>query len=163
MDAADAHVLLSELAKVWWLWALVAAVWSFRAASALLERRRLARSGIAEIDTMSGTVFERRLAMLFRGLGYEVRKVGRRGDYGADLVIEKDGRRTIVQAKRWTKNVGVRAVQEAHAAPAMYGCSRALVVTNRYFTVPAQQLARANRVDLWDRDRLVSALLSLAS
>lgn len=159
MAAAGVHQLLTELLKFWWLWALVAAIGAFRLALWLREQRRLARSGIAEIDLMSGSAFEKRLVILFRGLGYAVRLVGRRGDFGADLVIEKDGVKTVVQAKRWTKNVGVKAVQEAHAAPAVYGCTKALVVTNRYFTAPAKQLARANRVDLWDRDRLVSALL----
>ena len=37
---------------------------------------------------------------------------------------------------------------------------RAMVVTNRYFTSAARSLARANGVELWDRDRLVSALLA---
>jgi restriction system protein len=162
MAAMDTHALLTELLKVWWLWALIAAVAAFRLGQWLREQHRLVRSGIAEIDLMSGSAFEKRLAILFKALGYAVRPVGRRGDFGADLVIEKDGIKTVVQAKRWTKNVGVKAVQEAHAAPAVYGCTESLVVTNRYFTEAAKQLARANRVDLWDRDRLVSALLRVS-
>jgi restriction system protein len=162
MAIAAKHMILADLFQLWWLWALVATLFVLRAASWLHGQRRLRRSGIGEIDAMTGATFERRLALLFRGLGYSVRTVGKRGDYGADLVIERDGVRTIVQAKRWTRNVGVKAVQEAHAAPAIYGCTRALVVTNRYFTASAQRLARANHVDLWDRDRLVSALLSVA-
>jgi restriction system protein len=66
----------------------------------------------------------------------------------------------FVQAKRWTKNVGIKAVQEANAAPAVYGCSNAMVVTNRYFTDAAKKLASANDVALWDRDHLVKALLA---
>jgi restriction system protein len=74
-------------------------------------------------------------------------------------VVERDGVRTIVQAKRWTKNVGVKAVQEAVAAKPMYRCEQAMVVTNRHFTAQAQELAHANLVTLWDRERLVNALL----
>jgi len=162
MAITEARAILGELLQLWWLLALVAGIGAVRAADWLRRQRRLSRSGIAEIDAMTGAAFEQRLAILFRGLGYSVRHVGRRGDYGGDLVIEKDGVRTVVQAKRWTRNVNVKAVQEAHAAPAMYGCTRALVVTNRYFTTPARRLARANNVDLWDRDRLMSALLSVA-
>lgn len=147
------------LSTLWQLWALVALVGLGRAALWAFGQRKLARSGIAEIDAMDGPTFERRLVTLFRTLGYRVEHIGRRGDYGADLVVSKDGVRTVVQAKRWTRNVGVKAIQEAHAAPAMHGCARALVVTNRHFTDSAHRLARANGVELWDRDKLVNALL----
>lgn len=145
---------------LWPLAVVVGVVAAIRAATWLYRERRLARSGITEIDRMDGTTFERRLASLFRSLGYRVDHTGRRGDYGADLIVSRAGVRTVVQAKRWTRNVGIRAVQEAHAAPALYGCSRALVVTNRHFTDPAKKLARANGVQLWDRDQLVALLLS---
>ena len=36
-----------------------------------------------------------------------------------------------------------------------------MVVTNSYFTKPAIELAKANGVKLWDRDKLVNALLSI--
>jgi restriction system protein len=126
---------------------------------AFYRYRRLARSGIADIDRMSGGQFEQYLAVLFRTLGYHVERTGKAGDYGADLVISRDGVRTIVQAKRYTKNVGVKAVQEAVTAKAMYRCSDAMVVTNSYFTKQAQVLARSNAVALWDRERLIAAIL----
>lgn len=83
-----------------------------------------------------------------------------RGDYGADLVLEKDGARAVVQAKRWSRNVGVKAVQEAVAAKPLYRCDYSMVVTNRYFTEQARRLAKANDVRLWNRDDLVGALLA---
>jgi restriction system protein len=75
------------------------------------------------------------------------------------LILTKDGHKIAVQAKRYSKPVGVRAVQEALAAAGMYGCERALVVTNRSFTTQAIKLASANDVRLWDRDALVNAIL----
>lgn len=63
--------------------------------------------------------------------------------------------------KRWTKNVGDKAVQEAVAAKPMYRCDRAMVVTNRYFTGQAKRLAQANDVALWDRDDLVRELVRI--
>jgi restriction system protein len=155
------EVFLNGVAEFWPLWVLLGAVLVVRASLVVWGWARLKRSGIEEIDQMDGRTFERRLAMLFRRLGYHVEHVGRRGDYGADLLVRRDGKRTVVQAKRWTKNVGIRAVQEAHAAPALYGCSGAMVVTNRYYTEAAKKLARANGVVLWDRDRLAKALLAV--
>jgi restriction system protein len=143
------------------LWAIVAALGVGRLAWRLYKFWRLRRSGIDEVDQMDGATFERFLATVFRSLGYRVEHTGRRGDYGADLVIAQRGRRVVVQAKRWTKNVGVTAVQEVVAAKAMRDCTHALVVANRSFTKQARTLARANGVELWDREVLIGKLLSV--
>src|SRR6266545_773584 len=156
------HALLVFVTHFWWLILLLVAIAAVRGVAWLVAERRLACSGIREIDEMDGITFERRMAVLFRNLGYRVARTQARGDYGADLVLEKDGVRAIVQAKRWTKNVGVKAIQEAVAAKPMYHCSRAIVVTNRYFTEQAKRLAKANDVGLWDRNDLVRALTRTA-
>jgi restriction system protein len=129
----------------------------------IYELRRLSRSGIAEVDRMDGTTFEVFLTTLFRRLGYGVEHTGRRGDYGADLVVTKDGQRIAVQAKRWTKTVGVKAVQEAVASKGIYKCADALVVANRSFRRQARTLAEANHVKLWDRDVLMAKLLAVGN
>ncbi len=156
------HALGSFASQYWWLILIIAALFVARGIVWLVQERRLARSGISEIDQMDGITFERRLAHLFSGRGYSVEQTRARGDYGADLVLERGGVRTVVQAKRWTKNVGVKAIQEAVAAKPMYHCDYAMVVTNRYFTEPAQRLAKTNGVRLWNRDELVRALLANA-
>jgi HJR/Mrr/RecB family endonuclease len=51
---------------------------------------------IGEIDSMTGRQFERRLERLFRQLGYTVQHTGSLDDFGADLVVEKEGARTVV-------------------------------------------------------------------
>ena len=157
-----AHALGSAVSHYWWLFLIVGALFAARGVVWLVRERRLARSGISEIDQMDGITFERRLKHLFVSRGYRVEQTRARGDYGADLVLEKDGVRTVVQAKRWTKNVGVKAIQEAVAAKPMYSCDQAMVVTNRYFTQQAERLATANGVRLWNRDELVRALLANA-
>lgn len=152
--------VIEALLALWPLWLMLAVIWLARLAYRLYRLRRLSRSGIAEIDTMDGRTFEVFLSTLFRSLGYGVELTRYRGDYGADLVVKRDGRKIVVQAKRWKKAVGVKAVQEAVAAKAMYDCEGALVVANRDYTEQARRLARANKVELWDRDKLVSTLLA---
>lgn len=56
---------------------------------ALARKERLKRSGIAEIDTMDGFLFEKYLGHLFRSQGYDVIVTKPSGDFGADLVIKK--------------------------------------------------------------------------
>ena len=125
------------------------------------RKLRLAAAGIADIDTMDGLAFEQYLEVLFGKLGYKVERTRYVGDYGADLITHKDGIKTVIQAKRYTKAVGIKSVQEAVAAKGMYGCTEAMVVTNSTFTGAAVELAKANHVVLWDRDRLVEAILCI--
>jgi restriction system protein len=151
--------VLIALPSFWPVFVLVGLIVLARVGYQLYRLRRLSRSGIAEVDQMDGATFERFLGTLFRELGYGVELTPHRGDYGADLVLTKDGRRTAVQAKRWSKRVGVKAIQEAVASKGYYRCDAALVVANREFTDQARELARANDVELWGRETLVSKLL----
>jgi Restriction endonuclease len=92
------EVFLNGVAEFWPLWVLLGAVLVVRALLLVWDWGRLKRSGIEEIDRMDGRTFERRLAILFGRLGYQVEHVGRRGEYGADLIVRRDGKRTVVQA-----------------------------------------------------------------
>lgn len=127
------------------------------------KQRRLTLAGIADIDHMDGRQFEERLAAHFRQQRYEVDLTPYRGDFGADLILARDGVRTAVQAKRWKGHVGIGAVQEIVGAKGYYQCQRALVVTNSSFTQAAQQLAAANGVTLWDRPALIHELAAAST
>ncbi|WP_047013822.1 restriction endonuclease [Paenibacillus sp. IHB B 3415] len=122
---------------------------------------RLRKSGIAEIDKMDGVQFEQYLGHLFRSQGYKAEVTQAAGDYGADLVLSKDGKRIVVQAKRYSKNVGLKAVQEVRGAVSHYGASAAWVVTNRDYTEQAYKLAKSNNVRLIGREELIEMLLQM--
>jgi restriction system protein len=132
-----------------------------KVAYALRKRQRYHKSGIADIDRMSGREFEEYLRILFVKLGYQVRMTSYTGDYGGDLIARKDGDAVVIQAKRYKKRVGVRAVQEVTAAKGHYNCPKARIVTNSYYTEQACTLAKSNGVELWNRDDLVSALIEI--
>lgn len=125
---------------------------------AAVRRERLVRSGIAEVDEMAGDEFEARLASLYADLGYTVTRTGSRGDFGADLLLDRDGDRTVVQAKRYRGAVGIEAVQQVIGATRYYGGARPLVVTNSTFTSAAAELARAHDAELVERTELVRLL-----
>ncbi|MEK4351122.1 restriction endonuclease [Paenibacillus sp. FSL R5-0475] len=122
---------------------------------------RLKKSGIAEIDKMEGVQFEKYLGHLFRSQGYKAEVTQAAGDYGADLVLSKDGKKIVVQAKRYSKNVGLKAVQEVRGAVSHYGASAAWVVTNRDYTEQAYKLAKSNNVRLIGREELIEMLLQM--
>ncbi|MBU3978195.1 restriction endonuclease [Patescibacteria group bacterium] len=111
---------------------------------------------------MNGEEFEGRLGILYENLGFKVTRTGDRpgGDYGVDLVIEKDGERTAIQAKCYKHNkVGEDAVREVHTGKKIYNCHKAQVKTNSRYTPMAWKLATTNHVWLYDRKGLVKILL----
>jgi len=123
---------------------------------------RLSQTGIYEIDKMNGEAFEERLKVLFENLGFNVTRTGGRpgGDYGVDLVIEKDGIKTAVQAKCYKNKVGEDAIREANTGKRFYYCNKAQVITNNFFTPMARRLAWSNYVRLTDRKGLIELLLT---
>lgn len=123
------------------------------------RRERLKYSGIKEIDRMDGRQFEEYLGELFQFQGYEVQITQASHDYGADIILRKDGVKSVVQAKRYSTNVGLEAVQQAYSAINYYEATEAWAVTNFYFTDPAKNLAQANQVRLIERDELIEMIL----
>jgi len=111
-----------------------------------------------KVDKMNGEEFETFLESLFDNLGYRVFRTQLSGDFGADLVLENTNEKVVVQAKRYSKNVGVSAVQEVVTAKKYYECNKAFVVTNSFYTRPAKDLAKVNKVRLYDRDWLEDAI-----
>lgn len=121
---------------------------------------KLRKSGIREVDQLSGEDFERFLGELFKRRGFKVSYTATSGDYGADLIL-KDGQDVIaVQAKRYSSSVGVKAVQEIIGAVKMYNATEAWVVTNSHFTRQAEKLADINDVYLIDREELIQLILN---
>ncbi len=108
---------------------------------------------------MSGKEFEKLLLLLFRKTGYRVSLTPDSQDYGADLILDKDGKKTIIQAKRCKNPIGVKAVQEVASAVKHYKANKAIVITNNRFTENAYNLARSNEVKLWDRKKLIEFML----
>ena len=122
----------------------------------LLKRNIGAGKRLDKIDVMSGEDFERYLMYNFQKRGYRVKTTPVTGDYGADLILSKNGTKICVQAKRYKSNVGNGAVQEIVAALAYYKCDYGMVITNSYFTAAAKTLAKVNNVELWDRNRIIN-------
>jgi HJR/Mrr/RecB family endonuclease len=99
---------------------------------------------------MSGTDFEIYVSQILKEKGYVTSITGKTGDQGADLIVEKEGRRIIVQAKCYSQSVGNKAVQEVIGAVGFYDGDEGCVITNSSFTRSAIALARKNNITLID-------------
>lgn len=113
-----------------------------------------AKYSIDDVDLMNGYEFENFVAEMFSKMGYSTTVTKSSGDQGIDVIAEKNGNKTGIQAKCYTNTVSNSAIQEVVAGIHYYNLSKAIVVTNNFFTNSAIELANANNVVLWDRNIL---------
>ncbi|NWO12694.1 restriction endonuclease [Virgibacillus sp.] len=118
----------------------------------IFQQRKMARSGIKDIDRMNGFQFEEYLKVLFKKLGYRPVVTKKSGDYGADIVL-KGKNKVVIQAKRYgyKHRVSLDAIREVYAAKAYYKADEAWVITNSFYTKQAKILGSACGVKLLDR------------
>ncbi len=124
------------------LFLALAAVWIFI---------RKQRKKTDAFEDMEGHEFEFFCADLLRDRGFvEVEVTRGSGDYGIDILAEKDGVTYAIQCKRYGTPVGVKAIQEAYAGRDYYDRMVGAVLTNQYFTSPAVEAAGKLKILLWD-------------
>ncbi len=114
---------------------------------------------IEEIDNMNGYQFESFLKQLFDKMGYAVKSTKLSRDQGADIIAEKLNTRYLIQAKRYNEKVNNKSVQEISAALKHYNADKGIVITNNYFTESAKELAKSNRIELIDRNKLKKLII----
>lgn len=108
-----------------------------------------------QFEEMEGHEFEYYCADLLKNKGFlEVEVTKGSGDYGVDILAEKDGITYAIQCKCYQTPVGVKAVQEVYAGRDYYDRMVGVVMTNQYFTSPAVDAARKLKILLWDRGYL---------
>jgi restriction system protein len=126
-----------------------------RQAARQAERDR----NITVADTMTGPQFEQYVARLMRRDGlHRVQVCGGTGDLGADVTAcTRDGRKVVVQCKRYAGSLGDPHVQKFNGtARPIHGADVALLVTTGRPTAKARQLAQRCGIVLVDRDALAA-------
>ena len=107
-------------------------------AAFLVSRRWRHKRRTLHMDEMEGHDFEYFCADLLRKKGFlDVEVTKGSGDYGVDILAEKDGVTYAVQCKCYNAPIGVKAVQEAYAGRDYYDRMVGAVMTNQYFTSAA--------------------------
>jgi len=137
-----------------------AALMQQRQAQAQAHRDTYLASGMSDIDQMDGVDFEHCVAdCLRRSGGYAtVEMTSTTGDFGVDLIAtNKRGRRVAIQCKRYSKPVGLAAVQQVVTGARLHGCDDAWVISNQGFTPAAIELAAAHSCSLIGRRELLAS------
>ena len=112
----------------------------------ILELKKL------DIDSMKGSEFEDYCVKLLQCNGFsQIRTTPRTSDHGIDILAKKDDKLYAIQCKRYAKNVGNKAIQEAYSGRSIYKADYSVVMTNSHFTKQAIHDAKTLNVLLWDR------------
>ena len=120
---------------------------------------RAEQTGITSIDNMHGHDFEYWCADLLKKIGFQnIEVTPGSGDQGVDILAIKDGVKYAIQCKCYSTDLGNTPIQEVESGRIFYGCHVGVVMTNRYFTKSAKELAQKTGTLLWDRDFIKSAL-----
>lgn len=138
-------------------WLIIALLFLFLLIWFIISYISKRRSRVRDFDLLGGHEFEYYCADLLRKRGFqEVEVTKGSGDYGIDILAERDGVTYAIQCKCYGDSVGVKAVQEAYAGRDYYDCMVGAVLTNQYFTGPAVEAAKKLKILLWDRGYLES-------
>ncbi|MBP6038315.1 MAG: restriction endonuclease [Candidatus Saccharimonas sp.] len=119
-------------------------------------RRIITNLRLSDVDTMDGLAFEKYVAKLLKQQGYSNISLTEQYDYGVDIIANRDGICWGIQVKRYSGLVKADAVRQVVTGLRVYGCDRAMVITNSVFSRVAVQLADSNDCVLVDRSGLAS-------
>ena len=129
----------------------------------LLWRRRAGQTQtpdtaltVEQMYALSPKAFEHYVAGLFRRKGYRVAVRGRSGDHGVDLELSSsNGRRAVVQCKRYKDTVGEEIVRGLFGTMLHEGVHHAFLVTTAEISDAARAWAAGKPITLIDGPSLV--------
>ena len=148
-----------ELTALWILASIIGIIAVVIMGIFLLTKNYRKNCDVKDLDEIEGHDFEYYCAELLKKRGFvDVVVTKGSGDYGVDVLAEKDGVTYGIQCKAYSTPVGVKAVQEAYAGKEYYDRMVGAVLTNQYFTKPAVEAAKKLKILLWDRGYLDSMI-----
>lgn len=121
------------------------------------QRKRLLdqQRSIESIRELSWQEFELLVGEAFRLKGYTVEENGGGGaDGGVDLTLFRRGKKTLVQCKRWKKNVGVSTVRELYGVMSAEHAPLGIVVSCSGYTREAENFADGKAIELINGETL---------
>ena len=114
-----------------------------------------------ELLELSPQRFEDEIACLFGRLGYEVKQTPYSNDHGRDAIMMKDGRKTLLECKRYGKDgLSTRPhLQKFHSAMTTDKAYKGFFVTTGIFTRDAIEFAKEVNIEAVDGKTLIKFML----
>jgi len=102
-----------------------------------------------------GVGFEKKLEKLYAKLGYTVTRTQASVDEGVDLIIEKNGKKAVVQCKGHHKPVGVGPVRELYGTMMHFESDYCILAATNGFTKGVVEFARGKPIELVSSEELI--------
>ena len=119
----------------------------------------ISRDDLYEMDPLA---FEKYVANLFQQRGYHVKHRGRTGDLGVDLELtNSNGKRAIVQCKRYRNTVGPEVVRELYGTLIHEKVAHAFLVTTGNISNAARKWTNGKPLTLIDGEMLVQVISTM--
>lgn len=134
-----------------WGWLRARAEWAQRRRRKKLWEART----LAQLLQLTPSEFEEWTGELFRRHGYRVVNTPDTADHGIDLLVYRDGKRGVVQCKRYRGTVGEPIVRDLFGVIMHDGADRGYLVTTGRISHQARRWARGRPLELIDGERLV--------
>ncbi|MEB2185273.1 restriction endonuclease [Xanthomonas campestris pv. campestris] len=126
------------------------------------SRRRFldTRTSLESLAAGGWRQFELLVGEAFRRQGYSVEETGLGGaDGGIDLILRKDGRRTLVQCKQWKRQqVGVSVVREMFGLLTHHQAHAVKIVCIGSYTKDAERFAQGKPIELIGGEQLLEMI-----
>lgn len=157
--AGQSDVIFAPLA-----WMLLGLCWIAALLSYLGTRKRQrfldTRTNLDSLAAGGWRQFEQLVGEAFRRQGYGVEETGLGGpDGGIDLILRKDGQRTLVQCKQWKcQQVGVSVVREMAGLLTHHQAQAVKIVCIGSFTPDAEVFARGKPIELIGGEELLQMI-----
>ncbi|WP_104553860.1 restriction endonuclease, partial [Xanthomonas arboricola] len=145
-------------------WTLLGVCWLAALFSYLrtCSRRRFleTRTSLESLAAGGWRQFELLVGDAFRRQGYSVEETGLGGaDGGIDLILRKDGRRTLVQCKQWQRQqVGVSVVREMYGLLTHHQAHAVKIVCIGTYTRDAERFAQGKPIELIGDEQLLGMI-----
>ena len=115
-----------------------------------------------DLYAMSPAEFEQFVGRLFRAKGYRVKLRGKSGDMGVDVEVRNaNGKKAIVQCKRYRNTVGPKTVRELYGTLIHERAAHAFLITTADVSASAIEWAEGKPMTLIDGETLVHITLTL--
>jgi restriction system protein len=152
----------STLAPLAWIVLIVCWIAALFSCLGARHRRRLldTRTTLESLAAGGWRQLELLVGEAFRRQGYGVEETGLGGaDGGIDLILRKDGRRTLVQCKQWKRQqIGVSVVREMYGLLAHHRAHAVKIVCIGSYTKDAARFAQDKPIELIDGERLLEMI-----
>lgn len=146
--------IIDFVTQPWFILTLAAALIAAAVFLFFKLKSRLAARSIKSTACI-GAEFEKYCAKLLKLKGFKNIELTRAtGDFGVDILAQKDGVSWAFQCKSYDTAIGPHAVMEVYSGKAYYDTMVGAVITDSVFTANAIEMAEKLNIILWDCEKL---------